>query len=197
MWSKVQDKLQNGAVSARGSAKVPDESLLRKILIDADGRSYRATFTNKNGKRYRYYACEKLDGAVSKIPAHEIETMVENSIRDRLGNIKKIAEIFHLDEEYDNYLLNKIIECSPCISTSDLLGTAVKKVMLTEMKVIISLDMAGLRKLIMPKQISRTESLNLPANLACLTTKHVHQRVLLLSSPKAARKVCLTCRRRS
>jgi DNA invertase Pin-like site-specific DNA recombinase len=149
MWSKVQDKLQNGAVSARGSTKAPDESLLRKILVDADGRSYRATFTNKSGKRYRYYACEKIDGAVSKLPAHEIETIVENDIRSCLCDIKKTAEIFHLDEEYDNYLLNKIIECSPCIPTSDLLGTAVKKVILTEMKVIISLDMAGLRKLIL------------------------------------------------
>ena len=99
--------------------------------------------------RYRYYACEKLNGSVSKIPAHEIETIVENDIRNRLCDIKKTAEIFHLDEEYDNYLLNKIIECSPRISMSDLLGATVKKVMLTEMKVIISLDMAGLRKLIL------------------------------------------------
>ena len=147
VWDEVQNRLQGGAASARGCTKFQDEKLLQKILFDADDKPYRATFTNKGGKRYRYYACLKLDSTVSKIPVHEIETIIEGALRDSLGNIKKAAEVLYLHEEYDNYLLNKIIECSTCISMRDLL-TGVKKITLTEMRVILSLDVANMRKLV-------------------------------------------------
>jgi site-specific DNA recombinase len=147
MWNEVQEKLQSSATSARGCTKFQDESPLQKILFDADSRSYRPTFTNKNGKRYRYYTCTKLNGTVSKIPAYEIESMVETAIKGCFSNLKKIAEVLCLNEEYDGHLLKKIAEHKSNIPVRDLAMT-IKKVTLTEVKLTVLLDVKGIRELV-------------------------------------------------
>jgi DNA invertase Pin-like site-specific DNA recombinase len=147
IWNKVQGRLKSQAVSARGSKKSADLNLLRKLLFDAEGYPYKPTFANKNSKRYRYYVCEGRDVS-PKLPAHEIETTAEQSIRGCLISPKKAAEMLGLHEEYDCYLLNKIAEDCPCIPVHELLSETVKKVTVSSTKVIISLDIAALRKLL-------------------------------------------------
>lgn len=87
VWDAVQQKLQEQAASPRGCRKAKDESLLQGILFDAEGRLYGPTFTIKNGKRYRYYIDQGLRraGKGARIPAFEIESLVEKSVRQHIG----------------------------------------------------------------------------------------------------------------
>jgi hypothetical protein len=87
LWDDVQKKLQEQAASPRGCAKTRDKNLLQGLLFDAQGHSYGPTFTTKNGKRYRYYIdhSAKPSGKSARIPAFEIETLVEKSVRRHLN----------------------------------------------------------------------------------------------------------------
>ena len=148
LWNKVQDRLQGQAMSARGSKKAADPNFLRKLLFDVDGHPYKPTFSNKHGKRYRYYVCDKDNDDSPKLPAHEIETTVELSIRACLSSTEKAAAMLCLHEGDDCYLLNKISEHCNSISVHELLSGIVKKITISSTKVNISLDVATLRKLL-------------------------------------------------
>lgn len=87
LWNDVQKKLQEQAASPRGCTKTRDKNLLQGLLFDAQGRSYGPTFTTKKSKRYRYYIdhSAKQSGKSPRIPAFEIETLVEKSVRRHLS----------------------------------------------------------------------------------------------------------------
>jgi site-specific DNA recombinase len=87
VWDAVQQKLQAQAASPRGCIKAKDVNLLQGLLFDAQGQSYGPTFSVKNGKRYRYYIEQSLRrvGKGNRIPAFEIEALVEKAIRKRLN----------------------------------------------------------------------------------------------------------------
>jgi len=87
IWGEVQRKLQEQAASPRGCQKAKDTNFLKGILFDAEGKSYGPTFTIKNGKRYRYYVEQSLrrSGSGTRIPAFEIENLVEKAVRKQPG----------------------------------------------------------------------------------------------------------------
>lgn len=86
LWDEVQNKLQEQAASPRGCGKAKDTNFLQGILFDADGKLYGPTFTIKNGKRYRYYIQKNLrrSGSGVRIPAFEIEGLVEKAVRKKI-----------------------------------------------------------------------------------------------------------------
>ena len=86
VWDDVQKKLQEQAPSPRGCTKAKDINLLQGLLFDAKGQSYGPTFSIKNGRRYRYYIEQSLrrTNKGNRIPAFEIETLVEQAVRKHL-----------------------------------------------------------------------------------------------------------------
>ncbi len=87
MWNAAQRRLQDQAASPRGSTKIKDVNFLQGLLFDAGGQSYGPTFSIKNGKRYRYYIGQTLrrTNKGNRIPAFEIETIVERAVRQHLN----------------------------------------------------------------------------------------------------------------
>ena len=73
------------ARSARGS------DLLGGKLFDDRGNAMGPSFSSKNGVRYRYYVSKSLRGrkhnagSVCRIPAPDIEEIVETAVRDRIN----------------------------------------------------------------------------------------------------------------
>ena len=100
IWDKVQEKLSSQAAAQRGHKKATDKNMLKGLLFDCEGTPYSPDFTNKGGKRYRYYISQNLiqyrdhpKGTMARIPAHEIEQVVMDTLRDRLFKILELNQI--------------------------------------------------------------------------------------------------------
>lgn len=93
LWQHVQEKLINRSVSERGGNKPPvPGNLLKGKLFDYEGNFYSPVFTSRGAKQYRYYTNQALlqdkpvpPGIVSRIPAQDIEELVENTVRNSLS----------------------------------------------------------------------------------------------------------------
>lgn len=112
-WQRVQETLMNLSRTKRGLSKQSLKYLLKGKIFDVDGVVYTPMRSNKGKKHYYYYVSQNCvqnrntpKGVVSRLPAHEIETLVLNSVTAELSDIKKLSDMFGLDIE-KNY---KILE---------------------------------------------------------------------------------------
>ena len=93
LWDTVQNKLQEKSAYDRGEEKQRHKNLLTGLICDEHDNPYTPVFTKKtNGKRYRYYCNNILaidkhhpDYSRARFPAHEIETTIDNTIRQNLS----------------------------------------------------------------------------------------------------------------
>jgi site-specific DNA recombinase len=76
-------------------------SLLRGLVYDPDGHRFTPSHAVKNGKRYRYYVSQKIirgeiagSGAVSRIPARDLENAVLSQIRRFLDSTDQLLSSF-------------------------------------------------------------------------------------------------------
>jgi DNA invertase Pin-like site-specific DNA recombinase len=93
LWGAVQNALSSRRVSRR-NVRVSDRShMLLRRLQDSRGISMVPVSTHKaNGQRYRYYVSDDLvrgghavDASVRRVPAGEIEQIVEREVRRKFG----------------------------------------------------------------------------------------------------------------
>ncbi|MEC8067899.1 MAG: recombinase family protein [Pseudomonadota bacterium] len=142
-WQAVQEKLQKQDITSRPDQNGSHQNLLTKLIFDESGKPYVPTFTIKKNKRYRYYLNEELarnknhpNNAIARLPAHEIETTIEQTVRKNL--LKFIQS--------DNYeTLNHIEENQQNIATYKLIQACVKRAIITRDSLKITLT---------PEQIS-------------------------------------------
>lgn len=95
LWTAVQQKLADGAVSESGKKKpVVLGNALKGKLFDCDGNFYSPVFTSRGAKQYRYYTNQALiqgkpvpHGVINRIPAQDIETLVEHTLQRRLSEL--------------------------------------------------------------------------------------------------------------
>ena len=186
IWEEVQNRLQNQAVTARKTKKASDENLLRGRLFDVEGHPYRPVFTNKGGKRYRYYACD----AGGKLPSYEVETLVVRTIKDRLSISRNAADFLGLNEDLDCHLLEKIVQCQSFIPVGDLLRTAVKKVVIDAHKVVVHINIENLSKLLSDHvKISLPEGIPKPEKeISAPYLRNLGPRGAVVIQPSDARK---------
>jgi hypothetical protein len=92
LFDAVQAKLAAGAVARRVRLR-GTRTLLAGRIFDDHGSRMTPTHSNKNGVRYRYYVSHVLlqkqpsrAGSVPRVPAPEIEALIVNTLRDRLGD---------------------------------------------------------------------------------------------------------------
>ena len=151
LWDKVQEKLVSKAAVARRTRYQNQESLLRGILFDSQDRIYIPTYTNKRSKRYRYYKLKEktiAEEALDRIPAHEIEKRVEDSIRNELCDFDKIVSLFNLHPIIHAILVEEIRKGQKCISSRDLILQAVQKVVVSASQIGISVNIKALADLL-------------------------------------------------
>ncbi|APO55332.1 recombinase family protein [Bradyrhizobium diazoefficiens] len=88
-FEKVQALLKSNT-NGRHIKYSQSRALLQGKLYDDKGNRMGPSFSSKNGVRYRFYISAALRGrrekagSVSRIPAPEIEAIVENAVRERL-----------------------------------------------------------------------------------------------------------------
>jgi site-specific DNA recombinase len=95
LWEAVQQKLADGSVSEKGKKKpAVTGNLLKGKLFDCEGNLYSPVFTSRGAKQYRYYTNQALlqdrplpHGAVGRIPAHDIEALIEHTLQRHLSEL--------------------------------------------------------------------------------------------------------------
>lgn len=88
-FNRVQDQLKSNTVNRPKSLSANDAPLTGK-LFDDRGNRMGPSFTRKNGVRYRFYIStalrgrKHLAGSVKRVPATEVEQLIEQAIREQL-----------------------------------------------------------------------------------------------------------------
>lgn len=136
LWEQVQAQLSQGSPSGRGKKKSPLEgSLLKGLMFDYRGDLYTPTYTKKDGKEYRYYIHQaKMQDRpvpadiVERMPAHDMETLVADTLKDNLSSPEKIAHLLSLDAQRDQGTIALILEKVNCLQIRAMIPAAVHKV---------------------------------------------------------------------
>lgn len=148
VWSKAQDILAGNAIEPRGTKKPRQPHLLRGKLFDEQGTLYSPSFTKKNGQRYRYYVSRdkilrrpELDFIPLRIPAQEIETLVEQKLRDWFLNKLNLAHITGRNPVSDHEVLENLSARIQKLSVENLFRILSKVVIMHDtLDIKISLD---------------------------------------------------------
>lgn len=126
LWDAVQDKLRDQAPHARGLEKQAHNNLLTGLIFDEYDHPYTPVFTNKANKKYRYYlnhvlAADKThpDKTRSRLPAHEIEALIERAVRN---------EVLRLSGDEDGAALEHLLKHQKNIPTYDLIRECVERI---------------------------------------------------------------------
>jgi DNA invertase Pin-like site-specific DNA recombinase len=88
-FNRVQDQLKSNTVDRPKGQSANDAPLTGK-LFDDRGNRMGPSFSRKNGVRYRFYVStalrgrKHLAGSVKRVPATEIEQLIEHTIREQL-----------------------------------------------------------------------------------------------------------------
>ena len=100
LFEAVQAKL-NDQVTNHKVSRTKSEALLSGRIFDDRGHRMTPSHARKRGIKYRYYISSvllqgrpKQAGTVSRIPAHEIETLVIKAVRDHSMNPRRLRMHF-------------------------------------------------------------------------------------------------------
>lgn len=122
LWAAVQDRLRQQASVYKGQKISREINLLKGLLFDAQGIPYTPGYTAKGKKQYRYYISQNLiqmrdhpDGLLGRLPAHEIESVVEGTIRAHLSGREKISFLFGINQQEEIEIMQKIVDVQNAI----------------------------------------------------------------------------------
>lgn len=146
LWQRVQEQLIGQSRRVRNTQKQePMGSLLKEKLFDTELNPYSPCYTSRGSKKYCYYINSTLlqykhqpAGVMARVPAHEIEKTVDDSVRAQLGDILK------LDTEVDRKVIQIINKGHPDIPNTALVK-CIKKIIISEEDLAIDLKVDALK----------------------------------------------------
>lgn len=151
LWKAVQDRLTSQSVTTRNHRKYKQKNLLRGLLFDQAGRPYIPTYTNKPGKQYRYYKLKEkpiAEDALDRIPAHQIETRVEEAIRQELAGFDSAASLLNINPTIQPDLIQMINQKQACLPGRDVVLKAVEKAVIDQAQITVFVKIEKLSQLI-------------------------------------------------
>lgn len=155
VWEEIQRRLANQSARPRGSKGVKHDHLLQGRLFDQNGILYTPTFTSKGGRQYRYYVSQnKIQSSdhasrvAPRIPAHEIETLVERKVKETLAASEKFSEVLAFSVDNDLVVLKELGGKLHYLDTKQVVASVVKKTVIGPDEICIQLDMKKVRDLV-------------------------------------------------
>tara|TARA_R110002124_G_scaffold279009_1_gene451294 strand:- start:628 stop:2166 length:1539 start_codon:yes stop_codon:yes gene_type:complete len=146
LWEAVQKQLNNQAPHQRGLGQQKHRNLLTGLIFDEYNNPYTPVFTNKKNKKYRYYCNSVLAGdnahpnkTRSRLPAHEIETVIEKAVRN---------QIMRLADEESGIALDHLLKHQEAIPTYDLVRECVERITVHFNELIIKFKPNDFAKLV-------------------------------------------------
>ncbi len=152
--SAAQKLLAENAVQPRGSKKTQHRHLLRGLLFDKYGTIYSPVFTNKNGQRYRYYVSwdkiqrkKELETALLRIPAQEIETLLEKRLREWFADTNNLAKMTGKDHTTNYEVLGYLSTSIEKLSTEHIFKT-IARIVVGQDVLDIQISLSQLKKVL-------------------------------------------------
>lgn len=146
LWDAVQRKLSDQAPHARGLEKQKHKNVLTGLIFDEHNNPYTPVFTNKKGKKYRYYCNQVLaedrthpNYQRARFPAHEIETVIERAVRSEFGK---------LSGEGEGAILVHLMKHGDAISAYDLIRRCVQRITVHFDHLVIQIRPKRFKKLV-------------------------------------------------
>lgn len=161
IWDRVQNKLKDQAVNR--TAPTQRRYCLQGRIFDMDGTGFSPTFTKRHNREYCYYISrnfikrqQRPGGSISRVPAHELETIVEQTIRERVEEL--------LPPETEPDIVDHILKNQATIPTPDLIKSCVERVIIGFNQITIKVNPSQLYQIIekefkvrIPTQSARIE----------------------------------------
>lgn len=189
LWQAVQDQLTSHSVTVRHHRKHKQKNLLRGLLFDQAGCPYIPTYTNKPGKQYRYYKLKDkpvAEDILDRIPAHEIESRVEEAIRQELSAFDSAAALLNLSLDLQPDLVQTINQKHMFITGQDLVLNSVERVVIDQAQIAVFVKVDSLSSLIagqlhitMPETLDEIKQINVP-----YLTRRAHRGALVIEPSK-------------
>lgn len=182
IWNAVQKKLQRQTAKTKNETS-DSNNILQGKLFDNDGVIYSPHYTRKkNGTIYRYYISQNLlqyrdhpKGVMARLPAHEVEKVVCNTIREEL------IHILALDNVKDHKIIEHIKKSD--VPIENFIDSSVKKITVTQGNLDIEINIYHIKK-----HIQNQLNLTIPNRsnkqnytLSCLfTTRRAHKGTIII-----------------
>lgn len=144
LWERVQIQLKEQTVAR--TRQTQHRHMLQGLLFDTEGTLYSPTFTKRHGRQYRYYISQNLIqnkdhpyGIMSRLPAQEIEGLVESTLRKEVGKLSGVS---------GGRSLSYILDHHQTIPGIDLVSTCIEKATVGLNTVRLSINPTGLKGLV-------------------------------------------------
>lgn len=144
IWEEVQAKLKEQAVAR--TEQTTHRQMLQGLIYDMDGVVYSPTFTKRHGRQYCYYISQNLlqdrdhpHGVMARLPAHEIEALIEKSVRNEIGNL--------VDED-EGAVWEHVLKHQGAIPAYDLIRKCVDRITINLDQITITLKPKNFKKLV-------------------------------------------------
>lgn len=190
LWQAVQDRLTSQSMTTRNHRKHKQKNLLRGLLFGQADRTYVPTYTNKPGKQYRYYKLHKktvAEDALDRIPAHEIESRVEEALRQNLVGFDTTAALLGIDPRINPDLIRMVNQKQTCLPSRDLILTAVQKVTVDHESITVQVKtqalsafMAEQMRIGMPQTPDEIHEIKIP-----YITRRAHKGSIMIEADKS------------
>jgi hypothetical protein len=160
LWDQVQATIQRNVVERSGGDNVGHRSLLAGRILDGHGRWMSPSHASKAGKRYRYYITpasevREVDPPASRVPAHDVETIVIARIRRLLNARSDIRQLVRTTDASASALQVALAQAAMLSRKLDdscqrraIIDRIVERVQLHDNEVSIAIDTAALLKLL-------------------------------------------------
>lgn len=155
VWQKAQELLQGNSAMARGKRHCREINLLKGLLFDEQDVPYSPGYSFNGKRQYRYYTSQNIiqqrhhpDHLPKRFPAHEIENLVEQEVRQHLGQTDMLVTLLHLDDAEDHSLIEAIIRHQQTVPFMKVTEECIEKVTVKEDKILIGLRTGILVKLL-------------------------------------------------
>lgn len=184
-------------MTIRNHKKHNQKNLLRGLLFDIAGRAYVPTYTNKQGKQYRYYRLHEktvAEDVLDRFPAHEIESRIEEAVRQELMEFDRVATLLEIDPRINPDLIRGVNQKQACLSGRDLVIAAVQKVIVDHESITVQVNVPALSAFIteqlrigMPQTSDKIREIKTP-----YITRRAHRGAIMIKADKSgANKVPL------
>jgi DNA invertase Pin-like site-specific DNA recombinase len=159
LWAKVQAQLTGNLRTHRHRLQERSSSLFTGMLEDQSGVRYTPSFTNKGGRRYRYYVFQSTTSnartsRIRRLPAREIEGVVCHRLRAFLASETEVYDVFHETADRPALLRPLLSSAQHLAAAWDRFGTreirtvirsCIQKIIVDESNVRVLVSRPGLR----------------------------------------------------
>lgn len=182
MWATAWNREPHARIGQTMLIKSLEFKILKGLLFDAKGVPYTPGYTAKGKKQYRYYISQNLvqmrnhpDGLLGRLPAHEIESAIENSIRNYLSNRESVADLFDLDKQDNAEVLQAVIDHQRSIPMDHLAKNCIERVVIETDKLEIQININNLAESL--SSLTKVKIYELQDSVRTISAPHSIRRV--------------------